>query len=112
MGARNSAAHSCVLVAPESVAQGRGFRGHGSLGPHLASANAKLTLYCDIGTRIGGSYWLNTAYPGFAVGDDPGAPIVTGASVAFGAAVAAGFAGTVATAFGSAASAGTTVAAG
>jgi hypothetical protein len=42
------------------------------------------------------------------------APIcrITGASVAFGAAVAAGFAGTVATAFGSAASAGTTVAAG
>jgi hypothetical protein len=37
---------------------------------------------------------------------------ITDASVAFGAAVAAGFAGTVAAAFGSAAGAGTTVAAG
>jgi hypothetical protein len=40
---------------------------------------------------MGGSYWLNTAYPGFAVGDDPCAPVVTGASFAFGAVGARGF---------------------
>jgi hypothetical protein len=97
---------------PGAVARSRDFRGHGSLGPHLTSANATLTLYRDIGTRIGGSYWLNTAYPGFEVGDDPGAPIVTGASFAVGAVVAAGFAGRVAAAFGSAAGVGTAVAAG
>ena len=50
---------------------------------------------------MGGSYWLNTAYPGFPVGDDPGAPIVIGASFAFGAVAAVGLAGTVAAAFGS-----------
>jgi hypothetical protein len=44
---------------------------------------------------IGGSNWLNTEYPGFAVADDPGAPIVVGASFAFGAVAAAGFAGTL-----------------
>ena len=53
-----------------------------------------------------------------SISTDPGepqtAPVyrITGASVAFGAAVAAGFAGTVAAAFGCAAGAGTTVAAG
>jgi len=54
----------------------------------LVSATRKakrLSAYRDIGTRIGGSNWLNTEYPGFAVGDDPGAPIVIGASFAFGA---------------------------
>jgi hypothetical protein len=66
----------------------------------------------SLSTRIGGSYWLNTEYPVFAVGDDPDAPVVIGAWFAFGAVVAAGFAGTVAAAFGSAAGSGTTVAAG
>src|SRR6267154_1328773 len=64
----------------------------------------------SLSTRIGGSYWLNTEYPVFAVGDDPDAPVVIGAWFAFGAVVAAGFA--VVAAFGSAAGAGTAVAAG
>ena len=64
----------------------------------------------SLSIRIGGSYWFNTEYPVFAVGDEPDVLVVIGAWFAFGALVAAGFA--VAAAFGSAAGAGTSVAAG
>jgi hypothetical protein len=72
----------------------------------------RLSAYRDIGTRIGGSNWLNTEYPGFAVGDDPGAPIVIGASFAFGAVAAAGFAGTLSAGLESVADGGAAVVAG
>ena len=46
----------------------------------------------SLSIRIGGSYWFNTEYPVFAVGDEPDFLVVIGAWFAFGALVAAGFA--------------------
>jgi hypothetical protein len=72
----------------------------------------RLSAYRDIGTRIGGSYWLNTAYPGFVVGDHTGVLSGLGATLSVVTVAAGGFLVTLAAGLESVAGGGAAVAAG